>query len=82
MWDKSSVWYGCVVKADVNLIRIGYCTNIQDRTVITEAQESLGSDHDGSTVIGHHVTVLLLDFSDFRLDMVVFSGLVPLKTIV
>lgn len=23
VWDYSSVWYGCVIKADVNLVRIG-----------------------------------------------------------
>ncbi len=30
----SSIWYGCVVRADVNKIRIGCNTNIQDGTVI------------------------------------------------
>jgi len=30
----SSIWYGCVVRGDVNKIRIGCNTNIQDGTVI------------------------------------------------
>jgi gamma-carbonic anhydrase len=39
------------------LIRIGSWTNIQDRTVITEAFQPLHEDHDGSTIVGHWVTV-------------------------
>ena len=30
----SSVWFQCVIRADVNRIRIGHHTNIQDGTVI------------------------------------------------
>jgi len=56
IWQNTSVWPGCVIKADVNLIRIGAYTNIQDNTVIQEALQPL-HDHDGSTVIGHFVTI-------------------------
>lgn len=31
---ESSIWFGCVVRGDVNIIRIGARTNIQDGTVI------------------------------------------------
>jgi hypothetical protein len=31
--------------------------NIQDKTVISEAIGPLDEDHDGSTIIGHYVTV-------------------------
>lgn len=31
---ESSVWFGCVIRGDVNRIRIGARTNIQDGTVI------------------------------------------------
>jgi len=40
-----------------HLVRIGAFTNIQDETVITEAAEPLGVDHDGSTIVGNYVTV-------------------------
>ena len=30
----SSVWYGSVLRGDVNFIRIGARTNIQDQTII------------------------------------------------
>jgi carbonic anhydrase/acetyltransferase-like protein (isoleucine patch superfamily) len=57
LWDKASIWYGCVVRADVNLIRIGAYTNVQDNTSILEALKPLSPDHDGSTIIGHNVTI-------------------------
>ena len=31
---ESSVWFGCIVRGDVNIVRIGARTNIQDGTVI------------------------------------------------
>lgn len=42
---------------DVNLIRIGAYTNIQEGTVITESFDPLNDDHDGSTIVGHYVTI-------------------------
>ena len=29
--DKSSVWYGAVMRADKSKIKLGFCSNIQDR---------------------------------------------------
>ncbi|KAL6051444.1 Bacterial transferase hexapeptide repeat-containing protein, partial [Balamuthia mandrillaris] len=59
LWPRSSVWYNCVIASDRpnGLIRIGGDTNIQDGTVIVEASEPVGPDHDGSTIIGSRVTV-------------------------
>jgi len=48
---ESSVWYGCVVRGDVNYIRIGERTNIQDLTMIHV------SSLDYPTTIGNEVTV-------------------------
>src|ERR1700722_963322 len=31
---ESSIWFGCVMRGDVNVIRVGARTNIQDGTVI------------------------------------------------
>ncbi|OAB55112.1 gamma carbonic anhydrase family protein [Phormidium willei BDU 130791] len=58
----SSIWYGCVLRGDVNYIRIGSETNIQDGTVIHVNRPSDGGDYreDGGgmpTVIGDRVTV-------------------------
>ncbi|EGG17764.1 hexapeptide repeat-containing protein, partial [Cavenderia fasciculata] len=53
----ASIWYGAVLKADVNIIYIGTYANIQDGTVIREATRPLSLDHDGSTVVGHYTTI-------------------------
>jgi carbonic anhydrase/acetyltransferase-like protein (isoleucine patch superfamily) len=47
----SSVWYGAVVRGDVNSIRIGARTNIQDQAVV----HVTGGTH--PTVIGDDVTI-------------------------
>eukprot|EP00008_Paramoeba_atlantica_P005218 CAMPEP_0201487224 /NCGR_PEP_ID=MMETSP0151_2-20130828/11611_1 /ASSEMBLY_ACC=CAM_ASM_000257 /TAXON_ID=200890 /ORGANISM="Paramoeba atlantica, Strain 621/1 / CCAP 1560/9" /LENGTH=300 /DNA_ID=CAMNT_0047872209 /DNA_START=54 /DNA_END=956 /DNA_ORIENTATION=+ len=57
VWHYASVWYNVVIRGDCNLVRIGAYTNVQDGTVIDEAFEPLNSDHDGSTIIGHYVTI-------------------------
>ena len=58
----SSIWYGCVLRGDVNAIRIGAKTNIQDGTVIHVNRPRDGSDYRESgggmaTLIGDEVTV-------------------------
>ena len=47
----SGIWYGCVIRGDVNEIRIGQNTNIQDLTMIHCAELGQG------TYIGDNVTV-------------------------
>jgi carbonic anhydrase/acetyltransferase-like protein (isoleucine patch superfamily) len=47
----SSVWFGAIVRGDVNFVRIGARTNIQDQTVV---HVSSGTH---PTVIGDDVTV-------------------------
>ncbi|MFI3258757.1 MAG: gamma carbonic anhydrase family protein [Rikenellaceae bacterium] len=57
----SSIWYNTVLRGDVNSIRIGDRTNIQDGTVIhtlydgskTPSQAILGND----VSVGHNVTI-------------------------
>jgi carbonic anhydrase/acetyltransferase-like protein (isoleucine patch superfamily) len=48
---ESSIWYGCVVRGDVNTIRIGRRTNIQDGTVIHVSRQKF------PTLIGSDVTI-------------------------
>lgn len=47
---ESGVWFGCVIRGDTNVIRIGARTNIQDNTVIHV-------DDASPTTIGDDVTV-------------------------
>ena len=58
----SSIWYGCVVRGDVNKIRIGRNTNIQDGTVIHVNHDRSGDDYRETgggmpTFIGDDITV-------------------------
>ena len=53
---NASIWYGVVIRGDMNYIRIGANTNIQDGTVIHVDSE--GSHSTGRpTLIGDNVTV-------------------------
>lgn len=49
---NSSIWYGCVLRGDVDYIGIGKNTNIQDGTVV-----HVSSAEQGQTLIGDNVTV-------------------------
>lgn len=54
----SSVWYGAVVRGDVNSIRIGEHVSVQDCTVIHVSSGEGGSVKIGNDVIiGHNATV-------------------------
>ncbi len=55
----SSIWYGCVLRGDGNLLRIGERTNIQDGTIVhVNHQEDGGRGAPGfSTLVGSDVTV-------------------------
>ncbi|MFM9978521.1 MAG: gamma carbonic anhydrase family protein [Sphingomonadaceae bacterium] len=52
----SSIWYNCVLRADVNRIRIGARTNIQDGTVIHVDSPKHGGDG-LPTIIGDDVLI-------------------------
>lgn len=47
----ASIWYNCVLRGDVNYIRIGEKTNIQDGTTIHVSRKT------NPTIIEHEVTV-------------------------
>lgn len=49
--SKTNVWFGCVIRGDVNTIRIGERTNIQDGTVVHVTRKT------GPTVIGSGITI-------------------------
>lgn len=49
--SRSNVWFGCVIRGDVNTIRIGEGTNIQDGSVVHVTRKT------GPTKIGSGVTI-------------------------
>lgn len=48
--EDSSVWFGCVLRADINKIRVGKKSNIQDLSMIH-------TDVHTQTIIGDNVTI-------------------------
>lgn len=52
----SSIWYGCVLRGDVNSISIGSGTNIQDNALVHVAKTNLAGK-ELPTTIGDNVTV-------------------------
>jgi len=48
--DKSSVWYGAVIRGDLNSVKIGAGSNVQDRAVLTTVPSS-------SLAVGKNVTI-------------------------
>ncbi|HSM11580.1 MAG TPA: gamma carbonic anhydrase family protein [Lysobacter sp.] len=56
--DDASIWPGCVVRGDVNFIRIGARTNIQDGSIIHVSHDGPHAKLGGfATVIGADVTI-------------------------
>ena len=48
--DRVNIWYKVVIRADVNRMEIGYCTNIQDGAI-------LHGDPGQPLIIGEYVTI-------------------------
>lgn len=55
--EDASVWFGSVVRGDVNFIRIGARTNIQDTTVIHVSSKTHSTILEDEITVGHHVTL-------------------------
>ncbi|NLZ47809.1 MAG: gamma carbonic anhydrase family protein [Clostridiales bacterium] len=49
--EKSSIWFGAVLRGDDNYIKVGKGTNIQDNVVIHVSRDT------NPTIIGNYVTV-------------------------
>lgn len=55
--ENASVWPGAVLRGDVNSIRIGAGTNIQDNSVLHVSHKTAADPMGGPLVIGARVTV-------------------------
>ena len=49
--DDSSIWFGTILRGDVNYIKVGKCTSVQDGTVVHVTNRT------HPTVIGNYVTI-------------------------
>lgn len=54
---ESSVWYGAIVRGDVNYIRIGARTNIQDGSIIHVTSKTHPTILEDEVTLGHRVTL-------------------------
>lgn len=53
----SSVWYGCVLRADVHYIRVGRTSNIQDGSVLHVSEGRFACEIGDEVTIGHRAVV-------------------------
>ena len=53
----SSIWYNCVLRGDVNRIRIGARSNVQDGSVIHVESPHPGAEAGHATIIGDEVLI-------------------------
>ena len=80
--ERSSVWFGCVLRGDVNFIRIGADTNIQDGTVVHVSRKAGPTVIGSNVMIGHQATIhacLLEDGCFIGMRAVVMDGAVVEK---
>lgn len=54
---EASVWYGCVLRADINWIRVGAKSNLQDGTIIHVAYRGQGTQVGSEVVVGHRAVL-------------------------
>jgi len=52
-----SVWYGCVLRGDVNAIRIGARSNVQDGSVLHVTRDRFNTEVGEDVTIGHRAVV-------------------------
>ena len=57
MGDYCSVWFNAVVRGDVNYIRIGNYTNIQDGAIIHCTYQKAPTEIGSNVSIAHHAVV-------------------------
>lgn len=56
LYEQVSIWHNCVLRGDLNSIKIGSFSNVGDRTVIHAAKTS-PSGLPASTTVGRNVTI-------------------------
>lgn len=55
--NKCTVWFGAVVRGDVNFIRVGDNSNIQDNVTIHGTYEKAGTTIGNNVSIGHNAVI-------------------------
>jgi carbonic anhydrase/acetyltransferase-like protein (isoleucine patch superfamily) len=55
--EDASIWYGSIIRGDVNFVRIGEKTNIQDGTIIHVSSNTHSTILEDQITVGHRVTL-------------------------
>ncbi len=63
----SSVWFNTVIRGDVNFIRIGERTNIQDGTVVHVTNKKFPTHIGSNVTIGHSAVIHACTIEDYSL---------------
>ncbi len=63
----SSIWYNTVIRGDVNYIRIGERTNIQDNTVVHVTNKKFPTSIGSNVTIGHSAVIHACTINDYSL---------------
>ena len=74
---NTSVWFQCLIRGDVNFIRIGENCNIQDMTLIHVARDEFPVTMGNFISIGHRVTLhgcILKDYSFVGMGATIMDG--------
>lgn len=77
--EKSSLWFNVIVRGDVNYIRIGNRTNIQDGTVVHVTRDTHPTILGDDVTVGHNATLhgcTVHDQSLIGLGAIVLDGAV------
>lgn len=75
----SSIWFNCVLRGDVHVIKVGARTNIQDGTVVHVSRRTHGTYIGDDVLIGHMAMIhgcTLNDWSFVGLGAIVMDGCV------
>lgn len=75
--EDSSVWYNSVIRGDVNYIRIGKMTNIQDLCMLHVTNQTYPLNIGNKITVGHSVTLhgcTIKDLSLIGMGAVILDG--------
>ena len=64
---ESSVWFNAVIRGDINYIRIGERTNIQDAAVLHVTHETSPLNIESGVTVGHSAVVHAATIKEFSL---------------
>ncbi len=75
--SQSSIWFGTVVRGDVNYVRIGEKTNIQDLSVVHVTTAKFPTEIGNNVTVGHRALIhgcIIEDFCLIGMGAIIMDG--------